>query len=426
MKKIDDPKVPLETEHTHINERQTRRVVYLTAAMMLVEIGFGYITNSMALLADGWHMASHVFAIGLTWIAYIISRKYAESEEFSFAQKKLLALSGFTSAVVLQIVAVLMAYESVVRLFNPLPIRFGEAIFVAVIGLLVNAVCAFFLHDNHDHDHNIRSAYWHVLADGLTSITAIAALVVGMFYNIFTLDSVSGIISSIIISKWAIDLISGSGKELVDFSKGQKTAITKEAEIVNAVIKNRRSIYPNQYEAGKKIPDEIIWQILENANRAPNHKQTEPWRFSVFTGEGLRYFGELQQKIYKANAGESFSEVRYKKLLEYPLLSSHVIAIGMKRSEKDLPELEEVEAVACAVENMFLSVTAYGLGSYWSSAGITYLEDAKPYFNLGAEDKLLGFFYIGYVAKPYTKEGKRRPIQDKVIWQDSIYIQNPA
>ena len=124
---MDSPKTNSETEHTHLNEQQTRRVVYLTAAMMVVEIGFGYWTNSMALLADGWHMASHVFAIGLTWVAYIAARKYAESEKFSFSQKKLLALSGFTSAVVLQIVALLMAYESIARFFNPLPIRFGDA-----------------------------------------------------------------------------------------------------------------------------------------------------------------------------------------------------------------------------------------------------------------------------------------------------------
>lgn len=409
----------IEQEHSHISERQTRRVVYLTSAMMIVEIGFGYYTNSMALLADGWHMASHVFAIGLTWAAYIFTRKYSESEKFSFSQKKFLAISGFTSAVVLQIIAILMGYESVLRLFNPLPISFGEAIVVAVIGLIVNIVCALFLHDSHEHDHNIRSAYWHVLADGLTSVTAIIALVGGMFLNLYALDSLSGIISSLVITKWAIDLIKGSGKDLIDYSERAKTETTHEAEIVNAVIKKRRSIYPNQYEPGKKIPDEIIWQILENANRAPNHKQTEPWRFTVFTEEGLRSFGELQQRIYKENANSNFSEVRYKKLLDYPLLSSHVIAIGMKRSDKDLPEIEEIEAVACAVENMFLSVTAYDLGSYWSSAGVTYMDAAKPHFNLEPDDKLLGFFYIGYVAKPYTKEGKRRPIREKVVWQSS-------
>ena len=419
MEQSENSNIGLETEHTHVNEKQTRRVVYLTGGMMVVEIAFGYWTNSMALLAEGWHMASHVFAVGLTWVAYIAARKYAETEKFSFDQRKLLAISGFTSAVILLMISVLMAYESCARFYNPVPVKFGEAILVSVIGLAVNVVSAFFLHGDHEHDHNIRSAYWHVLADGLTSVTAIVALSFGMYFNLYALDNVSGIVSSIIITKWAIDLIRGSGKELIDFSKGRKSAKSSEAEIVNAVIKNRRSIYPHQYEPGKKVPDEIIWQILENANRAPNHKQTEPWRFNVFTGDGLRQFGELQQRIYLENAGVNFSEGRHKKLLEYPLLSSHVISIGMKRSEKDLPEMEEIQAVACAVENMFLSVTAYGLGSYWTTAGITYMEAAKPFFNLVDNDRLLGFFYIGYVAKPYTKDGKRRPIQEKVDWHDA-------
>ena len=188
---------------------------------------------------------------------------------------------------------------------------------------------------------------------------------------------------------------------------------------INAVIKNRRSIYPYQYEKGKIIPDEIIWQILENANRPPNHKQTEPWRFTVFLGEGLKYFGELQARIYKQYSGNSFNEGRYQKLIDYPVMSSHVIAIGMKRNEANkLPEIEEIEAVACAVQNMFLTVTAYGLGSYFSSAGITYFEEAKPYFELVPNDKLLGFFYIGYVAKPFLLPSKRGAIQEKVKWCD--------
>jgi len=188
-------------------------------------------------------------------------------------------------------------------------------------------------------------------------------------------------------------------------------------EEVNALIKNRRSIYPNQYTKGKTIPDEIIWQILENGTRAPNHKQTEPWRFKVFTGEGLIYFAELQASIYKQYSGSSFKEGRYKKLLEYPLLSSHVITIGMKRNEKNiLPEIEEIEAVACAVQNMFLSVTSYGLGAYWTTAGITYFKEAKEHFELGENDKLLGFFYIGYVEKPFEEPSKRSPIETKVQW----------
>lgn len=193
--------------------------------------------------------------------------------------------------------------------------------------------------------------------------------------------------------------------------------IQYDTDQINAVIKNRRSIYPNQYEKGKIIPDEIIWQILENANRAPNHKQTEPWRFSVFTGEGLKYFGELQAEIYKQYSGDSFNEGRWKKLVEYPLMSSHVISIGMKRNEDEkLPEIEEVEAVACAIQNMFLSVTAYGLGCYWTTAGITYFEEAKKYFGLNKTDKLLGFLYIGYVEKPVVAVSKRKPIREKVIW----------
>lgn len=207
-----------EHDHSHAHEQRTRWVVYLTAVTMVVEIAFGYWTNSMALLADGYHMASHVFALGLAWIAYVVSRKYSQTDNFSFDRKKLLALSGFSSAIVLQVVAVIMAIESVDRLLHPLPIKFGEAIFVAVIGLAVNALSALFLHHEHEHhDHNIRSAYLHVLADGLTSVTAIIALTAGMFYNLYSLDSISGIISSVVITKWAVELIKGSGKDLISF-----------------------------------------------------------------------------------------------------------------------------------------------------------------------------------------------------------------
>lgn len=207
-------------DHTHQNERKTRLVVILTAVTMVVEIGFGYYTNSMALLADGFHMSSHAFALGLSWIAYVAARKYSNTGRISFHKDKLLALSGFTSAIILQVVAVIMAYEAVRRLIHPLPIKFGEAIFVAVIGLIVNALSAFFLHHDHEHrDHNIRAAYVHVLADGLTSITAILALLAGMYLNLFSFDAISGIISSFVITKWSVDLIRDSGKELIDFKK---------------------------------------------------------------------------------------------------------------------------------------------------------------------------------------------------------------
>ena len=212
-----------EPDHSLIHEQRTRWVVYITAAAMFLEIGFGYWTNSMALLADGWHMASHVFALGLAWIAYFVSRKYAQTENYSFSKKKLLALSGFGSAIVLQVVAILMALESFERLMNPLTIRFKEAIIVAIIGLAVNGISAFFLHHDYEHhDHNVRSAYLHVLADGLTSITAIIALTAGWFYDIHSLDSIGGIISSLVITKWAIDLIRSSGKDLIDFKSYKK------------------------------------------------------------------------------------------------------------------------------------------------------------------------------------------------------------
>jgi nitroreductase len=191
---------------------------------------------------------------------------------------------------------------------------------------------------------------------------------------------------------------------------------------LNSIIKYRRSIYPNQYIQGKEIPGEIVWQILENANRAPNHKQTEPWRFTVFCGEGLKHFAEMQADIYKRFAGNEFKQARYEKLLSYPLMSSHVIAIRMKRSERKnlLPEIEEIEAVACAIENMFLTATAYGLGCYLSTAGITYMKEAKPYFDLGAEDKLLGFFYLGYRTETTAEESKRGPVHVKVKWIDRM------
>ncbi|MBZ0204043.1 MAG: cation diffusion facilitator family transporter [Ignavibacteria bacterium] len=205
-------------DHSGEHEMRTRWVVYLTACTMVVEIFFGYWTNSMALLADGYHMASHVFALGLSWAAYIIARRYSNSSKFSFSKNMLLALSGYTSAIVLFVIAVLMAEQSTERFFNPVTIKFEEAIFVAAIGLIVNALSAFFLHHGHEHhDHNIRSAYLHVLADGLTSVTAIIALTAGMFYNLYSLDSISGIISSVVITKWSYGLIKGSGKELVNF-----------------------------------------------------------------------------------------------------------------------------------------------------------------------------------------------------------------
>ncbi|MBS1738395.1 MAG: nitroreductase [Bacteroidetes bacterium] len=191
-------------------------------------------------------------------------------------------------------------------------------------------------------------------------------------------------------------------------------------QVINTIIKSRRSITPPLYEKGKVVPDEIIVQILQNANYAPNHKHTEPWRFTIFAGDGLAHFAKLQSTVYKDYAGEKFKELSYRKLQDFPLMASHIIAIGMKRDvELRLPEIEEIEATACAVQNMFLTTTAYGLASYWTTGGITYIPEAKAHFGLEAGDKLLGFFYIGYPAKPFGEGYKRGNIEEKIRWVKS-------
>ena len=187
----------------------------------------------------------------------------------------------------------------------------------------------------------------------------------------------------------------------------------------NELARNRRSVFPKQFIAGKEIPKEIIEQILINATWAPNHGQTEPWQFSVFSGKGLQTFATFQSELYKQTTGEKFMQSQYEKLQQTPLLASHIISLGMKRTTtKRIPEIEDIEAVACAAQNMYLSVSAYGLGGYWTSGGITYLEEAKAFFGLNAEDKLLGFFYIGYVEVP-SPSAKRKPLEEKVIWINS-------
>lgn len=205
---------------TGLPEKKVRIVVIITAAAMVIEITAGFLTKSMALLADGWHMASHVFAIGLSWAAYVISRKYSESRKFSFSREKTLAFAGYTSAVVLLFVAALMAFESVKRLFDPVNIRFNEALAVAAGGLIVNVVCAIILFRKPGTaDFNMRAAYLHVLADSLTSVTAIGALIAAKLFSIMWFDPLSGLLSSVIITKWAFDLIRGTVLELVDFKK---------------------------------------------------------------------------------------------------------------------------------------------------------------------------------------------------------------
>jgi nitroreductase len=193
---------------------------------------------------------------------------------------------------------------------------------------------------------------------------------------------------------------------------------TFNIEEINELIRTRRSIYPAQY-TGEKVDDMIIDQMLENANWAPNHKHTEPWRFIVFTDSGLDQLGKFQADIYQevAKAKGDFDETKMEKLRNKPLMASHVIAIGMKRDEKlRIPVEEEISAVAAAVQNMQLTASAFGVGCYWGSGGITYMDEAKKALGLEKEDKLLGFLYVGMPKEGFWPEGKRTPINDKVNW----------
>jgi nitroreductase len=188
-------------------------------------------------------------------------------------------------------------------------------------------------------------------------------------------------------------------------------------EEINTLIRNRRSVFPKDY-TGEKVADHIVTQMLENANWAPSHKLTEPWRFVVFTGEGLKELAEFQGACYKLVTAKdgSFREERYQGLITKPMQSSHIISIGMKRDErKSVPEVEELGAVFCAVQNMYLTATAYQVGCYLSSGGVTYFEEAKEFFGLGADDRLLGFLHVG-MPKGISPEGKRKPVSAKVRW----------
>lgn len=215
-------------------EKGTRLVTWITAAMMIIEIAAGWWFNSMALLADGWHMSSHVVAIGLSTAAYVAARKYAADDRFAFGTWKIEVLAGFASAVFLLVVAALMVFGSIERLMSPLVIHYEEAIGIAVLGLVINLACAGILgkahhyhdhgHDHHDDDHahhhhedlNLKSAYVHVIADAATSVLAIAALCGGWWWGWSWLDPVTGIVGAIVVASWAKNLIADTSKVLLD------------------------------------------------------------------------------------------------------------------------------------------------------------------------------------------------------------------
>jgi cation diffusion facilitator family transporter len=216
-------------------ERGIRRALWLTAVMMVVEIAGGWWFNSMAVLADGWHMSSHALALGLSAFAYSLARRQARHRAYAFGTWKVEVLGGYTSALLLLGIAALMVYQSVERLVAPQAIQYEEAIVIAVVGLVVNLVCAWWLRDTHshddDHDHdldhqqehdhahadmNVRSAYLHVLADAATSVLAIVALGGGMLWGMGWLDPLMGIVGAALVSVWAWGLLRDSGRILLD------------------------------------------------------------------------------------------------------------------------------------------------------------------------------------------------------------------
>ncbi len=192
-------------------------VVLLTAITMVVELIFGLITNSMALLADGIHMGSHVLAISLSWIAYVVIRRVSKSKKFSGDSEKIISLAGYTSGLILLIFSIVIITEAVKRFYNPVDIVYREAILVAIIGLAVNIASALLLHHDREHsDLNIRAAYLHVLADALTSLSAILGLTAAAIWNIPYIDTIAAIVSSLVIIKWSAGLLKDSGKVLLD------------------------------------------------------------------------------------------------------------------------------------------------------------------------------------------------------------------
>jgi nitroreductase len=186
---------------------------------------------------------------------------------------------------------------------------------------------------------------------------------------------------------------------------------------INRLMRERRSVFVKDY-SGEKVGDEVVRQMLENATLAPTHKLTEPWWFVVFSGDGLTKLAEFQAACYKrvTESRGTFNAGKYEGLRSAPMKSSHIICVAMKRDEmKRVPEIEETGAVFCAIENMYLTATAYGVGCYLSSGGVTYFEEAKEFFGLGPDDKILGFLHVGIPLRPMP-EGRRRPVQEKMKW----------
>ena len=282
------------------NESKTLKVVLLTSTMMVTEIIVGTLTGSMALLADGWHMASHATALGIALVAYRLARRPSLSRHFSFGAGKLIPLGGYTSAVVLAMIAFLMAFESIRRLLHPVSIQFNQAIAVACVGLTVNIVSALLLDEDHDHeekhDHehphghvhdlNLRSAFIHVIADAFTSVLAITALVLGKLFHAVWLDAMMGITGSGVILSWAYQLCRQTGWELLD---GHSKRIDREK--LRSAIEGK----------GVKIMDFHVWRIAPKAVACELVLTTPEPKGSLYYRELLNREFEIQHAIIEEN-----------------------------------------------------------------------------------------------------------------------------
>jgi cation diffusion facilitator family transporter len=262
----------------HAAERRTRWVIAVTLTMMVIELVTGYLTGSLALTADGWHMGSHAAALCIAAFAYAFSRRHAEDRRFTFGTGKMGPLAGYTSAVVLAVIAVLMALQSIERLLHPIEVHYADALGVAVVGLIVNLVCAFLLGE-HDHDYsqehghghndqgeaprgdahahahrdlNLRAAYVHVVADALTSVLAIAALLCGIWFGWRAMDPLMGIVGAVLIARWSAGLLMETGQVLLD-AEDNRAMTKKITELIE--------------RADDRIADLHLWRV-GNASQA--------------------------------------------------------------------------------------------------------------------------------------------------------------
>ena len=281
-------------------QNKVKFVFWLTTVVMVLEIAAGTLSGSMALLADGWHMGTHSAAFLITIFAYSYAKKHTENKRFSFGTGKVNYLGGFASAVALAIVALMMALESIHRLLDPQTIFFNEAIAVAIIGLIVNIVSVFVLHDghhhhdethgHHHHDQNMKAAYFHVLADTLTSLLAIIALVTGKYFGWIWMDAIMGIVGAAVILRWSFGLIKDSSDVLLDKSVG----FERFPEIAQAIKNENNAV----------ISDIHVWKIGQSHQAAilsvVTEDPLEPYVYKQILKRHIPLLSHISIEVVKA------------------------------------------------------------------------------------------------------------------------------